>query len=124
MDLSRTMYGVLIRMYPKELRQAFGREMLETFDEASEEFGPGWLLWEASISVLRQNIMRAGKQSVVVAPVSRAGLMSGVYPYVDPFELRATRLMLALILTLLLTASFQVQDPGPIHVARHSIRRR
>ena len=123
MCIARALYGGLVRLHPLEFRRMFGAEMLQSFEEAAVEFGVGWLLWEACISMLRQHLLQPMEPARTV-PAVRAGLRSGVYPYVEPFELKAERLTLALVLALLLLLPLKVSESSPARVRHHGIGRR
>ena len=107
---ARTLYVALLRLHPAEFKRNFASEMLATFDEAVESFSPAWLLREAAASALRQHLLRrpAGRAAAADGAV---GLISGVYPLMEPFELRAERLLLAVVLTCcMLMTVFPVGD--------------
>jgi hypothetical protein len=95
---ARSLYVALLRLHPAEFKRNFASEMLRTYDEAVESFSPAWLLREAAASVLRQHLLRRPVDPVAAAD-GAVGLISGVYPLVEPFELRAERLLLAVVLS-------------------------
>ncbi len=94
---ARTLYIALLRLHPAEFQRSFASEMLSTFDEAVDSFSPAWLLREAATSVLRQHLLRRPVDPVAAG--GGVGLISGVYPLMEPFELRAERLLLAVVLS-------------------------
>ncbi len=98
---ARSLYVALLRLHPAEFRRNFASEMLSTYDEAVESFSPAWLLREAAVSVLRQHLLRQPADPVAAAD-GTVGLISGVYPLIEPFELRAERLLLAVVLSVCL----------------------
>ena len=123
MSIARALYAGLVRLHPPGFRQMFGAEMLRIFEEAVGEFGVAWLLWEAWLSMLRQWLLQPVEPAKSVVPVG-AGLRSGVYPYVEPFELRVERLILAFVLTLLLLLPLRVAGSGSVPATHHAIGRR
>jgi hypothetical protein len=96
--IARSLYVALLRLHPEEFQRRYASEMLATFDEAVQSFSPAWLLREAVASVLRQHLLRRPADPVAAAD-GPVGLISGVYPLMEPFELRAERLLLAVVLS-------------------------
>jgi hypothetical protein len=100
--LVRVIYRAVVAAHPANFRESFGYAMLETFDEAADEFGQSWLLWDAILSVARQRwTSRFDKHSESLPSV--AGLRSGVYPFTGPSQMSAGKLLLATLLSALLT---------------------
>ncbi len=87
----RNIYSLLLRLHPAEFREAYRDEMLWIFDEEVEARRPYRLVWDALISLLRQQVLRPGPapyfavadgeqpfQMLEEASLSRARIVSGV----------------------------------------------
>lgn len=98
--VARHLYGALLRLHPKCFRACFAGEMLHVFDEACEQYGAGWLLGEAVISLLRQWLLRSPEDARPAGSHARFGLLAGSYPDAGPPHLTTAKLSLALLLTL------------------------
>ncbi len=106
---ARKLFISLLTIHPRSFRESFGTSMLQAFDEAAEEFGVGWLLWDGLISVARQQWASQLEQSDGYKSCYVVGLRSGVYPLTGPSRLTAAKLSLATLLSLIL---FQLVRPG------------
>lgn len=105
---ARAIYFALVNLHPRQFRDHFGDEMLQTFDEACADYGTAWLLRDISGSLLRQRFLRRPEVEFEGAMPCAVGLLSGVYPLVGPYEFLLTKLLLASLLTSIL---FQVIQP-------------
>lgn len=56
---SRDIYACLVRWHPSRFRAGFADEMLATFEDASLERRPAWLLADAIVSLIRQWLFRS-----------------------------------------------------------------
>lgn len=75
----RVLYALLIRLHPLAFRERFGPEMLWIFEEAGNASGCGSLLGDATVSLLRQRLIRSNLWKWVVAGVA------GVVPLLIAF---------------------------------------
>jgi hypothetical protein len=55
----RVLYALLIRLHPLAFHERFGPEMLWIFEEAGNALGGGPLLGDATVSLLRQWLIRS-----------------------------------------------------------------
>jgi hypothetical protein len=70
--MTRAFYRCLLQLHPRTFRQQFAAEMLWIFDEAVTLQGPGTLLADGFISLLRQWLLRNGTLKIV------GGLVGGL----------------------------------------------
>jgi hypothetical protein len=106
---ARALYIAILQLHPRRFRSDFADDLLQTFEEAYEQYGAAWLICDLSGSLLRQRFLR--RPEVVyeaAAPGYAVGLRSGVYPLVGPYEFLLGKLLLASLLTSIL---FQVITP-------------
>lgn len=68
--MSRTLYRLLLRLHPAEFRERFAEEMQWIFEEAAGKWGITSLLFDASISLARQGLIRSNLWKWVVAGVA------------------------------------------------------
>jgi len=104
---ARSFYRALVMIHPRAFRERFGDEMLRVFEEAAAEFSVPWLLLDMSRSVVRQHLLREPSESEAAAKWRGAGLRSGIYPLVPPFEFLPTKLLLGMMLSVLLFQLFR-----------------
>lgn len=96
----RNIYSLLLRLHPEEFREAYRDEMLWIFDQEVGVRRRYWLVWDASVSLLRQHILQLGPTPYLAladgeqpfrmiedAPLSRARIMNGVIAAVVLFVL-------------------------------------
>jgi hypothetical protein len=108
---ARTAYIALLNLHPRYFRKSFGSEMLQVFDEASDAYGPSWLLADATASLLRQRFLRWPDEEQLAVPAEQS-LLAGTYPMPRSPHLTARKLLLAFLLSLLVM-------PGCIDVTGH-----
>ncbi len=75
----RTLYPLLVRLHPLAFRERFGPEMLLIFEEAGNGWGSGSLLVDATVSLLRQWLIRSDLWKWAVAG------LAGVVPLLIAF---------------------------------------
>lgn len=75
----RTLYSLLVRLHPLAFRERFGPEMLLIFEEAGNGWGGGSLLVDATVSLLRQWLIRSDLWKWAVAG------LAGVVPLLIAF---------------------------------------
>jgi len=75
----RNLYRCLVWLHPSAFRLRFEEEMLWIFDEAADAWGAASLLRDASVSLLRQWLMRSDLWRWVVAGIA------GVDPLIIAF---------------------------------------
>jgi hypothetical protein len=67
--MTRTLYRSLICLHPPAFRLRFEDELLWIFDESRDALGAAPLLYDASISLLRQRLMRSGMWKWVIGGI-------------------------------------------------------
>ena len=77
--MTRTLYRWLICLHPPAFRLRFEEEFLWIFDESSDASSAATLLYDASISLLRQWLIRSGMWKWVL------GAIAGAVPVVIGF---------------------------------------
>lgn len=102
LQIGRRLFILLIASHPGRFRAEFGREMLLTYDEATEEFSEVWMLWDGWISLLRQFSATRLNSHEFLSEWKTAGLRSGVYPLVEPPQLTVGQLISATLLSAVL----------------------
>ena len=65
----RKLYRCLVWLHPVAFRMRFEDEMLYIFDEAGDAWGMSSLLSDASVSLVRQWLLRSGLWRWVVAAI-------------------------------------------------------
>jgi len=99
---ARSIFIVLLALYPKSSRDSFGTEMLQTIEEAAGDFGITWLLCDGLLSATRQRLVSLFREEADCQAWSVAGLRSGQYPFTGPSDMNAMKLMLAAFLSTIL----------------------
>lgn len=70
--MTRTLYRWLVCLHPPAFRLRFGQELLWIFDESSDASGAAPLVYDATISLLRQWLMRSGMWKWVLGGIAGA----------------------------------------------------
>lgn len=70
--MTRTFYRWLVYLHPPAFRVRFEEELLWIFDESSDASNGGTLVCDATISVLRQWLMRSGMWKWVLGGIAGA----------------------------------------------------
>jgi len=63
--MNRYLYRALLSLHPPDFRREFADEMLWIFDQAAPQGGPGGLILDGFISLLRQWVIRSGTWKVL-----------------------------------------------------------
>lgn len=77
--MMRRMYRCLLWLHPAAFRRQFAEEMLWIFDEAADASGAASLFSDASVSLVRQWLLRSGLWMWVVAGIA------GIIPLIIAF---------------------------------------
>jgi len=85
--MTRTLYRWLVCLHPPVFRLRFEEELLWIFDESSDK-GAAPLLYDATISLLRQWIMRSGMWKWALAGMAGAlPILIGFGSFLFPFPI-------------------------------------
>ena len=68
--MMRRAYGCLVWLHPATFRRQFEEEMLWIFDEAADAWGTASLIADATVSLLRQWLLRSGLWRWIVAGIA------------------------------------------------------
>jgi hypothetical protein len=77
--MTRLLYRCLLRLHPPAFRLQFEEEMLWIFDEVLDACGAASLFFDASVSLVRQWLLRSGLWMWVVAGIA------GIIPLIIAF---------------------------------------
>jgi len=85
--IARSLYSLLVRLHPREFREAYGEEMLWVFDQDSMERTPYWLLWDGARSLVRQRLFRPGGSTTPAVAVNGPSFLVLEETRVRPIQL-------------------------------------